>query len=110
MCNSFGEECIFECHLLIMCKLPGIIYERSSLPSKNFLLISMDMLQIGALSLVGRLVEPCCLHIPIIWDVSTGSGPVKYKENPLASKLLGNSAWEICLLLPLIFISVYLNV
>ena len=28
-----------------------------SLPSKNFLCISMDMLQIGALVLVGRLVE-----------------------------------------------------
>ena len=32
-------------------------YERSSLPSKNFPCISMDMLQIGALVLLGRLVE-----------------------------------------------------
>ena len=31
--------------------------ERSSLPSKNFPCISMDMLQIGALVLLGRLVE-----------------------------------------------------
>ncbi len=31
--------------------------QRSRLPSKNFLCISMDMLQIGALVLVGRLVE-----------------------------------------------------
>ena len=31
--------------------------ERSSLPSKNFPCISMDMLQIGALLLLGRLVE-----------------------------------------------------
>ena len=31
--------------------------ERSSLPSKNFPYISMDMLQIGALVLLGRLVE-----------------------------------------------------
>ena len=34
-----------------------ILLERSSLPSKNFLCISMDMLQIGALVLVGCLVE-----------------------------------------------------
>ncbi len=33
--------------------------ERSSLPSKNFPCISMDMLQIGALVLLGRLVEAC---------------------------------------------------
>ncbi len=32
-------------------------FERSSLPSKKFLCISMGMLQIGALLLVGRLVE-----------------------------------------------------
>ena len=32
-------------------------HERSSLPSKNFPCISMDMLQIGALVLLGRLVE-----------------------------------------------------
>ncbi len=31
--------------------------ERSSLPSKNFPCISMDMLQIGALVLLGRPVE-----------------------------------------------------
>ncbi len=31
--------------------------ERSSFPSKNFPCISMDMLQIGALMLLGRLVE-----------------------------------------------------
>ncbi len=31
--------------------------ERSSLPSKNFPCISMEMLQIGALVLLGRLVE-----------------------------------------------------
>ncbi len=31
--------------------------ERSSLPSKNFPCISMDMLKIGALVLLGRLVE-----------------------------------------------------
>ncbi len=31
--------------------------ERSSLPSKNFLCITMDMLQIGALVLIGRLAE-----------------------------------------------------
>ncbi len=31
--------------------------ERSSLPSKNFPCISMDMLQIGALVLLRRLVE-----------------------------------------------------
>ncbi len=31
--------------------------ERSSLPSKNFPCISMDMLQIGALVLLGRLLE-----------------------------------------------------
>ncbi len=34
-----------------------VISKRSSLPSKNFLCISMDMLQIGPLVLVGRLVE-----------------------------------------------------
>ncbi len=33
------------------------LYERSSLPSKKFLCISMGMLHIGALSLVGRLFE-----------------------------------------------------
>ncbi len=33
------------------------ICERKSLPSKNFPCISMDMLQIGALVLLGRLVE-----------------------------------------------------
>ncbi len=32
-------------------------FEKSSLPSKNFPCISMDMLQIGALVLLGRLVE-----------------------------------------------------
>ena len=31
--------------------------ERSSLPSKNFSCFSIDMLQIGALVLLGRLVE-----------------------------------------------------
>ena len=31
--------------------------ERSSLPSKNFPCISMDMLQIGALVLLGRPIE-----------------------------------------------------
>ncbi len=35
----------------------GITCERSSLPSKNFPCISMDMLQIGALVLLGSLVE-----------------------------------------------------
>ena len=35
--------------------------ERTSLPSKNFPYISMDMLQIGALVLLGRLVEPRAL-------------------------------------------------
>ncbi len=35
----------------------GPPYERSGLPSKNFLCIPMDMLQIGVLVLVGRLVE-----------------------------------------------------
>ena len=37
------------------------IFERSSLPSKNFLCISMYMLQIGALVLVGRRVEAVIL-------------------------------------------------
>ena len=32
-------------------------HERSSLPRKKFICISMGMLQIGALLLVGRLVE-----------------------------------------------------
>ncbi len=32
----------------------------------------------------------------------TGSGHVKYQENPLACKLHGNSAWKIYLLLSLI--------
>ena len=34
--------------------------ERSSLPSKNFPHISMDLLQIGALVLLGRLFEASC--------------------------------------------------
>ncbi len=38
-------------------------YERSSLPSKNFPCISMDMLQIGALVLLGRLVEAYLLNL-----------------------------------------------
>ncbi len=36
------------------------VYERSSLPSKKFPCISMDMLQMGALVLLGRLVEAMC--------------------------------------------------
>ena len=39
-------------------------FERSSLPSKNFPCISMEMLQIGALLLLGRLVESGCLLFP----------------------------------------------
>ncbi len=34
--------------------------EKSSLPSKNLPCISMDKLQIGALVLLGRLVEAFC--------------------------------------------------
>ncbi len=39
--------------------------ERSSLPSKNFPCISMDMLQIGALVLLGRLVEAIICVSPL---------------------------------------------
>ena len=38
----------------------------------------------------------------------TASGHLKDQENPLACKLRGNSAWKICLLLFLIFTTVYL--
>ena len=38
--------------------------ERSSLPSKKFLCISIGMLQIGALSLVGRLVKAVVCVLP----------------------------------------------
>ena len=37
-----------------------------------------------------------------------GSGHVKYKKNPLAGKLHGNSAWKIYFLLSPIFTTVFL--
>ncbi len=44
--------------------------ERSSLPSKNFLCISMDMLQIGPLVLVRRLVEAPGFPAPQLYLLS----------------------------------------
>ena len=41
------------------------MHERSSLPNKNFPCISMDLLQIGALVLLGRLVEAYNLTGPL---------------------------------------------
>ncbi len=40
--------------------------EGSSLPSKNFPCISMDMLQIGALMLLGRLVEAGRIYMSVM--------------------------------------------
>ena len=51
-------KCIFTYGQVWLSWLDSVCWiERRSLPSKNFPRISMDMLQIGALVLLGRLVE-----------------------------------------------------
>ncbi len=50
-----------------------IYFER---PNKKFLCISMGMLQIGALSLVGRLVEAFGLFEPYLDHFWTHLGPL----------------------------------
>ncbi len=54
--KSFNGQLILV-YVRILLHLIQLLTERSSRPSKKFLCISMGMLQIGALSLVGRLVE-----------------------------------------------------
>ncbi len=51
--------------------------ERSSLPSKKFLCISMGMLQIGALSLVGRLVEARGCNLSLFQNRMANSAYIK---------------------------------
>ena len=60
--------------------------ERSSLPSKNFPCISMEMLQIGALLLLGRLVE----SIPYIARLLTGPRGNFSVRSPRGYSLLNN--------------------
>ncbi len=51
---AVGQRNYFTTRITLLYELP---FERSSLLSKNLTCISMDMLQIGVLVLLGRLVE-----------------------------------------------------
>ena len=73
---------------------PVINTERSSLPSKNFLCNSMYMLQIGALLLVGRLVEVHLFvswYMPLCWHIWR---ECKMKDLDRQPMIIGfNSLW-----------------
>ena len=62
--------------------------ERSSLPSKNFSCISMDMFKIGVLVLLGRLVEACVLLLAIVWESWIDMGILKLPKHVLWSYVI----------------------
>ncbi len=80
--------------------------ERSSLPSRNLLCISIDMLQIGALVLLGRLVEAhggkyvylevnivdsmSDMFTPVTHFILLEAGPPALCEAELTAERLGN--------------------